>query len=136
MPDDGKSKTASAVYSLRKQPKQGRAVATVTAIVDAAARILTEDGYAAASTNRVAERAGVSIGSLYEYFPGKEAVFAELRKREGLKFYAELVAEPRPQQPREAISHLVRGRLKLDAAQSCTVRRLGDRSAEIRRGRP
>ena len=111
MPGDGKSNTASAAYSLRKHPKQGRAVATVTAIVDAAARILTEDSYAAASTNRIAERAGVSIGSLYEYFPGKEAVFTELRRREGLKFYAELVAEPRPQQPREVISHLVRGRL-------------------------
>lgn len=65
-------------YSLRKQPRQRRSVATVTAILDAAARILTETGYATASTNRIAERAGVSIGSLYEYFPGKEAVFGAI----------------------------------------------------------
>ena len=86
-------------------------MATVTAILDAAARILTEHGYAAASTNRIAERAGVSIGSLYEYFPGKEAIFAELRRREATKAYAELIAEPRPEHPRDAISHIVRGRV-------------------------
>ncbi|MDE0366729.1 MAG: TetR/AcrR family transcriptional regulator [Gammaproteobacteria bacterium] len=111
MQHDDRSIAANSVYSLRKRPRQARAIATVDAILDAAARILTEDGYAAASTNRIAERAGVSIGSLYEYFPGKEAIFAELRRREGHKFYRELIAQPRPQQPRAAICHIVRGRL-------------------------
>ena len=103
---------ANPAYSLRKRPKQRRSTATVAAILDAAARILTESGYAAASTNRVAERAGVSIGSLYEYFPGKEAIFAELRRREGQKAYAELMTGLRPDRPRDAIRHVVRSRLR------------------------
>ena len=102
---------ASPMYAPRKRPRQARAVATVTAILDAAARILSEDSYAAASTNRIAERAGVSIGSLYEYFPGKEAIFAQLRRREAAKAYTEFIAEPHPEQPRDVIRHLVRGRL-------------------------
>ncbi len=51
------------------------------AILDAAARILEVDGLAAANTNRIAERAGVSVGSLYQYFPNKEAIYAELIRR-------------------------------------------------------
>ena len=102
---------ANSAYSLRKYPKQRRAIATVAAILDAAARILVESGYAAASTNRIAERAGVSIGSLYEYFPGKEAVFGELRRREARQAYSELMAGVRPEHPREAIRHIVRSRL-------------------------
>ena len=50
----------------RKAPRQSRSQATVTAILDATARILIEQGFAAASTNAVAERAGVSVGSLYQ----------------------------------------------------------------------
>jgi AcrR family transcriptional regulator len=57
----------------RKQPKQDRSQATVQAILTATTHILTEDGYDQLTTNRVAERAGVSIGSLYQYFPNKEA---------------------------------------------------------------
>ena len=95
MHDDDRSIAANPVYSPRKRPRQARAIATVTAILDAAARILTEENYAAASANRIAERAGVSIGSLYEYFPGKEAVFAELRRREGNKYYRELIVRSR-----------------------------------------
>jgi len=55
----------------------------VTAILDATARILLERGYAAASTNAVAELAGVSVGSLYQYFPNKEALIAALQARHG-----------------------------------------------------
>ncbi len=65
----------------RKRPRQARSRATVDAIVDAAARILVEGGWDAFSTNRVAERAGVSVGSLYQYFPNKEALLAELQGR-------------------------------------------------------
>ena len=60
----------------KKQPAQARARATVQAIIQAAAQILTQEGYAGLTTNAVAERAGVSIGSVYEYFPGKEAIVA------------------------------------------------------------
>ena len=110
--NDASPPGANPAYALRKHPKQRRAMATVTAILDAAARILVESGYATASTNRIAERAGVSIGSLYEYFPGKEAIFGELRRREAQKAYAELLAGAHPGHPRDAIRHIVRSRLR------------------------
>ena len=65
----------------RKMPAQDRSRATVEAIIEAAARILVRDGYDAFTTNRVAEKAGVSIGSLYQYFPNKEALIGELQRR-------------------------------------------------------
>ena len=66
----------------RKSPKQARSAATVVAVVEAAARILEAEGFAGFSTNAVAERAGVSIGSLYQYFPDKEALLWALIERE------------------------------------------------------
>ncbi len=66
----------------RKHPRQARAAALVDAILEAAARILETEGIAALNTNAVAERAGASIGSLYQYFPGKEALLAALIRRE------------------------------------------------------
>ncbi len=65
----------------RKLPKQARSKATVDAILTAAARILVRDGFDKASTNRIAEVAGVSIGSLYQYFPSKDAIVAALMQR-------------------------------------------------------
>jgi len=64
--------------SPRRRPRQARAQATVDAIVKATARVLVEEGYDRASTNRIAHAAGVSIGSLYQYFPSKEALVAAL----------------------------------------------------------
>ena len=68
-------------FSPRKQPVQKRSKATVDAILDAAAQVLQKVGYAKTTTNAIATRAGVSIGSLYEYFPNKEAVFAALKEK-------------------------------------------------------
>lgn len=65
----------------RKLPEQDRSRATVEAIVDAAARVLVKHGYDAFTTNRVAEKAGVSVGSLYQYFPNKDALLSELMRR-------------------------------------------------------
>ncbi len=65
----------------RKAPTQERAKATVDAIVKATARILVKDGYEATSTNQVAKAAGVSIGSLYQYFPSKEALVMAVMER-------------------------------------------------------
>ena len=67
----------------RKAPRQSRSLATVKAILDATARILIERGFAAATTNAVAERAGVSVGSLYQYFPNKDALVSALHARHG-----------------------------------------------------
>lgn len=65
----------------KKQPKQGRSQATWEAIVTAATQLLIERGYHGLTTNHVAERAGVSIGSVYEYFPGKDAIVAAAASR-------------------------------------------------------
>ncbi|XGV94719.1 MAG: TetR/AcrR family transcriptional regulator [Leptolyngbya sp. BL-A-14] len=62
----------------RKLPRQERSKVTVEAILTATARILTEEGYDKANTNRIAEVAGVSVGSLYQYFPNKESLIAAL----------------------------------------------------------
>ena len=60
----------------RKNASQERSRATVDALVEATARILVREGFDKASTNRIAEVAGVSVGSLYQYFPCKEALVA------------------------------------------------------------
>jgi len=69
--------------SPRKTPRQERSRATVDALLEATTDILIREGYARLTTNRIAERAGVNIASLYQYFPGKEAIVAELRRRHG-----------------------------------------------------
>jgi AcrR family transcriptional regulator len=66
---------------MRKEPRQERARATVEAIVEAAARILDRQGWARFTTNAVAEMAGVSIGSLYQYFPNKLALVETILRR-------------------------------------------------------
>jgi len=65
----------------RKQASQQRSRATVDALVEATARILVKDGFDKASTNRIAEAAGVSVGSLYQYFPSKEALVLAVIER-------------------------------------------------------
>jgi AcrR family transcriptional regulator len=67
--------------SPRKSPRQARSQAMVEAILDATARVLVERGYAGTTTNLVAERAGVSVGSLYQYFPNKDALVTALHDR-------------------------------------------------------
>ncbi len=65
----------------RRKPRQVRAELTRARILTAAAHVFAEHGYAAGTTNRIAERARVSIGSLYQYFPNKDAILAEILVR-------------------------------------------------------
>src|SRR5450432_2323314 len=71
-----------AVTSPRKTPKQARSAHLVDAILKAAIRVLEREGAAGFTTVRVAERAGVSVGSLYQYFPNKESILFRLQQEE------------------------------------------------------
>lgn len=68
--------------SSRKQPQQARSSQLVLDILEAAVRVLTQEGARRFTTARVAERAGVSVGSLYQYFPNKEAILFRLQTDE------------------------------------------------------
>jgi len=67
---------------MRRKPKQARARETLDTLLEGAAQVLRQHGYARATTNRIAEAAGVSVGTVYEYFPDKDAVFAAVIDRE------------------------------------------------------
>lgn len=91
----------------RKRPSQARSRDTVDVILRAAARVFAAQGYAAGTTNRIAEAAGVSVGSLYEYFPNKDALLVALME-----------------------AHIAEGQALLEqAAASVTLRSLSLRSA-------
>ena len=88
------------VLKPRKTPSQERARATVDAILEAAAYILVKDGWDKFTTNRVADRAGVNIASLYQYFPNKESIVIELQNRHidrGRKAFPDMITLLRSQ---------------------------------------
>ncbi|WGD48871.1 TetR family transcriptional regulator [Bradyrhizobium sp. CB1650] len=68
--------------SSRKQPQQARSAGLVAAILDAAVQVLAKEGAQRFTTARVAEKAGVSVGSLYQYFPNKAAILFRLQSDE------------------------------------------------------
>jgi len=67
--------------STRRRPQQRRAQQTVDAVLDATVRLMKRKGFVSLTTNRIAEIAGVSIGSVYQYFPDKRAIFIALHER-------------------------------------------------------
>jgi AcrR family transcriptional regulator len=85
---------------MRKMPRQPRALATMDAIVEAAAHILVERGWRGLSTNAVAERAGVSIGSLYQYFPNKISLIEFIRQQHFTEVLSVLQNASNPEQSR------------------------------------
>jgi AcrR family transcriptional regulator len=92
----------------RKLPAQSRSNATVNAVLEAAARILERYGFEGYTTNAVAERAGVSIGSFYQYFPNKDAVTVALMERESAVLLSD-IAEVHFEEGYEAgLLHIIR----------------------------
>ncbi len=94
----------------RKNASQTRSRATVAALVEATARILVRDGFDKASTNRIAQTAGVSVGTLYQYFPSKEALVAAVVDRHSREILAKVrgeLAEVMMQPLEEAVRTLV-----------------------------
>ncbi len=102
----------------KKLPKQDRSRATVEAIVEATARILGSEGRQRLSTNRIAEVAGVSVGSLYQYFPNKESLLAEVRRRYDQGFMDRMVSQLArfgTLPPREALREFMRFMIEIHA---------------------
>jgi AcrR family transcriptional regulator len=99
----------------RKHASQERSHATVDALVEATARILVREGFDKASTNRIAEKAGVSIGSLYQYFPCKEALVAavmELHDQELMQVVRGALVEVAALPMEQAVRTLVAAAIK------------------------
>jgi AcrR family transcriptional regulator len=89
---------AASIHRLqpRKTPRQRRSRATRERILSAAARVFAERGYAGGTTNHIAAEAGLSVGSLYQYFPNKDALAAELMREhaaEGVALVADRLAD-------------------------------------------
>lgn len=99
----------------RRQPKQLRSQDTVEIILEATAKVLCTDGFKKASTNRIASVAGVSIGTLYQYFPSKESLLTELSRRHSermQKVFEQCVADARGLPLREAVRLVVFAELR------------------------
>ena len=101
------AKTRQRIDPTRRTPLQSRAVDTVETIFEATARILQTEGRAGLNTNRVAELAGIGIGTLYGYFPNKEAILLAMARRETEAVRAS-VAEVLTQNLREENDHPIR----------------------------
>jgi AcrR family transcriptional regulator len=100
------AKRTKPATELRKTPKQARSEASFEAIVEAAARILAEGGPRALTTNRIARRAGVSVGSLYQYFPNKLSIVRALLERELAR--AESLRPPQLDDPAASVAQRMR----------------------------
>ncbi|HEX4302249.1 MAG TPA: helix-turn-helix domain-containing protein [Rhizomicrobium sp.] len=98
-------------------PKQDRARTTIDAILEATAQIIETHGEAQFNTNRIAERAGVSIGTLYQYFPDKQSILREMARRETQALHDDTAKLGPHDKERLAIQRLIgafagRGRLR------------------------
>jgi AcrR family transcriptional regulator len=103
--------------SERKRPRQARAQETVRAILEATVQILDREGLEAATTTRIAEVAGVSIGSLYQYFSHRDAILNALQNREferTLELMQRVLAEGNlGEEPEKTITAALRGLAEL-----------------------
>jgi AcrR family transcriptional regulator len=100
----------------RNQPKQSRSRATVSAILEATIRVLDQEGYEAATTTRVAEVAGVSIGTLYQYFSNRDAILDALQDRElshAWEFMGSVLGEAHRYTERELARTVILGLLEM-----------------------
>lgn len=110
----------NAQLSLRKQPQQARSTELVAAILDAAVQVLAQEGMQRFTTKRVADRAGVSVGSLYQYFPNKAALLFRLQSDEWRQT-AELmcaILQDAPRPPLERLRRLVHAFIRSECEEA------------------
>jgi AcrR family transcriptional regulator len=118
--------TRKSSASARKKPKQARSAAMVEGILEAAARVFIKQGFAKATTNRIAEAAGISVGSLYQYFPSKDAIAVELLRRyreRVVNTIARRVQEAKPETFADFVRTLLKDMLN-DASIDPTLQRV------------
>ena len=141
-----------AEISSRKRPKQARSTELVAAILEAAAQVLAKEGAPRFTTARVAERAGVSVGSIYQYFPNKAAILFRLQSDEWrgtselLRVMLEDVQRPPLERLRAVVQAFVRSEcdeaamrvalndaapLYRDAPEAREARASGDRTMQV-----
>jgi AcrR family transcriptional regulator len=110
----------------RRAPSQERSRATVDAILTAAAHVLAAEGYAKANTNRIARVAGISVGSLYQYFSCKEAVYDAFIEAllEELSAHAAEALAASAGDARTRLSRLIHSLLRAVAPHAEVIRRL------------
>src|ERR1700743_377035 len=101
----------------RKPPQQARAPSTVHAILEATVQVLEREGTEAATTTRIAEVAGVSVGTLYQYFSHRDAILDAVQEREcskAIELTQEILSEGNlPKSPRDVVEACVQGMLEL-----------------------
>jgi AcrR family transcriptional regulator len=125
------------LISLRKEPCQARSTRMVADILAAATRVLAREGVARFTTARVAEVAGVSVGSLYQYFPNKEALLFQLQQdewNETLRRLEEILAE-RNRSGRAWFRRAVAYFFRTEAEEACLRHALDDAGALFRETR-
>ena len=118
----------------RKSPSQGRAEATVEAILSATAHILAGEGWEAVNTNRVAAEAGVSVGSLYQYFPGRDAILAELGRRHAVSLVGatrEALERTKNQPFAGAVGEAIRASFRLHEVDPALHRAIEDETPRL-----
>ena len=127
----------TADISERKKPRQERANDLVAAVLDAAVQVLRTEGAARFTTARVAERAGVSVGSLYQYFPNKAAILFRLQSDEWRSTSALLrdILQDRDVPPPQRLRRLVHAFLQSECEEAAVRIALGD-SAPLYRDAP
>jgi AcrR family transcriptional regulator len=114
--------------SLRKQPKQARSTELIAVVLEAAAQVLAKEGAQRFTTARVAERAGVSIGSLYQYFPNKAAILFRLQSDEWRRttdLLGSILGDVRPP-PADRLRRLVRAFLRSECEEAAMRVALND----------
>jgi AcrR family transcriptional regulator len=123
--------------SSRKQPKQSRSAELVAAILEAAVQVLAKEGAARFTTARVAERAGVSVGSVYQYFPNKAAILFRLQADEWRQTSEMLAATLREDErpPLERLRRLVHAFIQSECDEAA-VRVALDDAAPLYRDAP
>jgi AcrR family transcriptional regulator len=118
----------SASISSRKQPQQARSSDLVAAILDAAVQVLMKQGAQRFTTARVAEKAGVSVGSLYQYFPNKAAILFRLQSDEWRQTAALLrdILEDATQPPPARLRRLVHAFIRSECEEAAVRVALND----------